>query len=184
AQAAATPGAIAVEAPDTPLPYAQLDAAATSLARHLIAAGIRPGDIIGVHLHPTATATTAILAIWKAGAAFLPLDPDLPRARVATMINDARPARILTTPPPTPPPLLDRSPPPLAPPHLPLPTISPHQVAYVMYTSGTTGEPKACMNHHGAMSTYTVAQMLPRLRPAVGAAKLRLPAGTSAFISD
>ncbi len=185
AQAAATPGAIAVEAPDTTLTYAQLDTAATSLARHLVAGGIRPGDIIGVHLHPTATATTAILAIWKAGAAFLPLDPDLPRARIATMINDARPARILTSTPTTHP-HLDLNPASLPPdpPDVPLPAVSPHQVAYLMYTSGTTGEPKACMNHHGAMSNYTVAQMLPRLRSWVPGTMLRLPAGTSAFISD
>ncbi|HET9895692.1 MAG TPA: amino acid adenylation domain-containing protein [Streptosporangiaceae bacterium] len=191
AQAVKTPGAIAVEAPDTTLTYASLDTASSSLARHLIAARTRPGDIIGVHLVPSALAVISILAIWKAGAAFLPLDPDLPTARIATMINDARPARILTMTPTTHPQLdLDPASFPLDPPALadapglPLPAVSPHQVAYLMYTSGTTGEPKACMNHQGAMSNYTVAQMLPRLRAAVGDAKLRLPAGTSAFISD
>ena len=79
AQAAATPHATAIEAHDTTLTYHQLDTAATALARRLRHAGTRHGDIIGIHLPPGATAITAILATWKAGAAFLPLDPDLPR---------------------------------------------------------------------------------------------------------
>ncbi len=185
AQASATPEATAVEAPDTTLTYRELDAAATALARHLTGRGVRPGDIIGVHLAPTAVAITAILAIWKAGAAFLPLDPDLPPARVATMIDDARPARILTTTPTTRPHLdLDLAALAGDPPETALPTVSHLQLAFLIYTSGSTGQPKAIMIHHAALSNYAAAQMLPRLREFAGDDPLRLPAGTSAFISD
>ncbi|HET9898353.1 MAG TPA: amino acid adenylation domain-containing protein, partial [Streptosporangiaceae bacterium] len=185
AQAAATPDAVAVEAPDLTLTYGKLDTAATALARHLIARGTRPGDIVGVHLPPTATALTAIVASWKAGAAFLPLDPDLPPARVATMIDDARPARILTATT-TGHPGLDLDPASLAgsPPGSSLPAVGPGQLAFLIYTSGSTGKPKAIMIHHGALSNYTAAQMLPRLRDHAGDIPLRLAAGTSAFISD
>ena len=103
AQAVATPDVIAIEAHDTCLTYPQLDAAATSLARRLRRAGVRDGDIVGIHLQPGATAITAILATWKAGAAFLPLDPDLPPARITAMIGDACAVLLITdTPSPCP----------------------------------------------------------------------------------
>ncbi len=185
-QAAATPDVVAVEAEDTSLTYAQLDLASTVLARQLAGHGIRPGDIVALHLPPAAPAITAILAIWKAGAAFLPLDPDLPPARIGAMIDDAQPARILTTTPSTHP-HLDLDPGTLAGKSAPdpvLPAVSPHQVAFLIYTSGSTGRPKAVMIHHGALSNYAAAQMLPRLRSHAGDSALRLAAGTSAFISD
>ncbi len=190
AQAAATPHVIAVEAPDTAMTYRQLDGDATALARLLIARGTRPGDVIAINLPPTATAITAILATWKAGAAFLALDPDLPPARLAAMIDDARPARILTAAP-------------TARPHLDLdlttldkrdhenggagdalPAVGPEHLAYMMYTSGTTGQPKAIMIHHGGLSNHAAAQILVRIRPGGGAERMRLASGTSAFIAD
>ncbi len=185
-QAAATPDVAAVEAEDTTLTYAQLDLASTVLARQLASHGIRPGDLVGLHLPPAAAAITAILAIWKAGAAFLPLDPGLPPARLATMIDDAKPARILTTTPSARP-HLDLDPATLSGDGAPdpvLPPVSPHQLAFLIYTSGSTGQPKAVMIHHGALSNYTAAQMLPRLRSRLGDTRLRVAAGTSAFISD
>ena len=98
-QAAATPDATAIEAADGCLTYRQLDSAATGLARRLRRAGVRDGDIVGVHLRPSAVAITVILAAWKAGAAFLPLDPDLPPARITVMITDAQPALLITDAP-------------------------------------------------------------------------------------
>ncbi len=103
------------------------------------------------------------------------------------MIDDARPARVLTATPTTHP-HLDLDPAALAGdpagPAPGLPVVSPHQVAFLISTSGSTGQPKAVMIHHGALSNYTAAQMLPRLRSRAGDTALRLAAGTSAFISD
>ena len=177
--------------------YHQLDTAATALARRLRHAGTRHGDIIGIHLPPGATAITAILATWKAGAAFLPLDPDLPPARLDTMIADARPALLLTTTPTSHPHLdLDPArpdparPDPARPAGVPdgqpepaLPAVSPDQLAYLIYTSGSTGQPKAVMIQHRGLANHATAQMLPRLR-AAGGRRLRMATGTSAFIAD
>ncbi len=186
AQAAATPDATAIEAADTCLTYRELDTAAGGLALRLRRAGVRDGDIIGVHLRPGATAITAILAAWKAGAAFLPLDPDLPSARITAMIDDARPA-LLVTYAPSPRPAWTTS---LDGRHGQedddrdteggLPAVGPDHLAYLMYTSGSTGQPKAVMIHHGGVSNHAVAQVLPRTGPG----PMRIAAGTSAFISD
>jgi amino acid adenylation domain-containing protein len=196
AQAAATPESIAIEAQDTCLTYRELDAAAGRLASRLRRAGVRGGDIVGVRLPPTATAITAVLATWKAGAAFLPLDPDLPPARITALIDDARPT-LLITEAPTPRPDLDYL---LT--RLPsghdydhdegandgngLPAVGPDHLAYLMYTSGSTGQPKAVMIHHGALSNHATAQVLPWTNLAEGdnSEQLRVATGTSAFIAD
>ena len=196
AQATATPEAIAIEAQDTILTYRELDAAAARLARRLRLAGVQDGDIVGIGLPPAATAITAVLATWKAGAAFLPLDPDLPPARITALIDDARPA-LLITGTPTPRPDLDYF---LT--ELPsglnldhdqdekdvdvLPAVKPDHLAYLMYTSGSTGKPKAVMIHHGALSNHATAQVLPWTSMASGdnLVPLRVATGTSAFIAD
>ncbi len=186
ARAAAAPDTTAIEAQDTCLTYRELDSAAGSLARRLRRGGVRDGGIVGVHLRPGAAAITAILAAWKAGAAFLPLDPDLPAARLTAMIDDACPA-LLVTDAPSPRPDLDY----LLDGHGwqedddrdaegGLPAVGPDHLAYLMYTSGSTGQPKAVMIHHGGVSNHAVAQVLPRTGPDPG----RIAAGTSAFISD
>ncbi len=184
-QAAATPGAVAVEAADTTLTYRQLDTAATVLARHLIARGTRPGDIIAIHLAPTALAITSILAAWKAGAASLPLDPGLPPTRIKAMVDEAGPALILTGTPTTWS-HLDLDPATLTgdPPDAPLPDVSPGHLAVLLYTSGSTGQPKAVMLHHGGVSNHAVAQVLGRTSPAGRTGRKRIAAGTSAFIAD
>ncbi len=153
---------------------------------------------MGVHLAPTALAVTSVLAIWKAGAAFLPLDPDLPPARLTALIDDSRPALVITevaTPRPELDYLLTGLP--SGPDHdhnhdqdekelAGLPAVRPDHLAYLMYTSGSTGQPKAVMIHHGALSNHAVAQVLPWTRLASGDSSepLRVAAGTSAFIAD
>lgn len=194
AQAAATPEAIAIEAQDTFLTYRELDAAAGALAGRLRRAGVRDGDIVAIRLPPAATAIAAVLATWKAGAAFLPLDPDLPPARISALVDDARPA-LLITDAPTPRPDLDYL---LT--RLPsghdhdegeddgdgLAAVGPDYLAYLMYTSGSTGQPKAVMIHHRALSNHATAQVLPWTTMASGdnSAPLRVATGTSAFIAD
>ena len=92
-----TPDAVALVFEDAALSYAQLNARANRLAHHLIAQGIGPEDIVGIALPRSADMVVGLLAVLKSGAAYLPLDPDYPADRLALMIEDAGPRRILTT---------------------------------------------------------------------------------------
>src|SRR6185437_9068853 len=91
AQAAATPDATALVAGPARLSYAGLNTRANQLARHLAAAGAGPERLIALALPRTADMVTAILAVLKAGAAYLPLDPALPPGRTSALLADARP---------------------------------------------------------------------------------------------
>ncbi|WP_437033688.1 amino acid adenylation domain-containing protein [Streptomyces sp. enrichment culture] len=97
AQAARTPHAPALRHAGTVLSYAELNARANRLARHLVAAGAGTEDLVGLALPRTPDLVVAVLAVLKAGAAHLPLDPDHPAARIALMLDDAAPALVLTT---------------------------------------------------------------------------------------
>ncbi|MFJ2161022.1 non-ribosomal peptide synthase/polyketide synthase [Streptomyces sp. NPDC087856] len=148
AQAAADPGAVAVTDGRTTWTFAELDARTDQLARVLAGHGAGPERIVALALPRTADHIAAILAVMKAGAAYLPLDPDLPESRLTGMLDDARPVLILateetaTTLPPTTTPVLRLDAPadglPEAEPVAP----GPDHPAYVIYTSGSTGRPK------------------------------------------
>src|ERR1700678_3906437 len=97
AQAARTPDATALVAGPARLSYAQLNTRANQLARHLAAAGSGPERLIALALPRTAETVTAILAVHKTGAAYLPIDPALPPARISHLLTDAQPALIITT---------------------------------------------------------------------------------------
>ncbi|MFE7813012.1 non-ribosomal peptide synthase/polyketide synthase, partial [Streptomyces sp. NPDC057433] len=141
-QAARTPHATALVAGDVRLDYATLDARADRLARHLVARGAGPERLVALGLPRTADMIVAILAVWKAGAGYLPLDPALPEERVRFLLDDARPALVLDEaalrdlPGAGP---ADAGP--LAPP-------DPDTTAYVLYTSGSTGRPKGVAVAH------------------------------------
>ncbi|MGH3845551.1 MAG: amino acid adenylation domain-containing protein, partial [Pseudonocardiaceae bacterium] len=92
-----TPQAVAVICQDTTLTYHQLNAAANQLAHHLISRGIGPEDLIALALPRSPDLIIAVLAVLKAGAGYLPLDPDYPPTRIAFMLTDAHPALLLTT---------------------------------------------------------------------------------------
>ncbi|MFI9238056.1 non-ribosomal peptide synthase/polyketide synthase [Streptomyces sp. NPDC053079] len=138
AQAARTPQATALVFGDAELTYAQLDARANRLAHLLVERGVRPGGTVGVALPRSVELVVALLAVHKAGAAYLPLDLDYPAERLAFMRADARPAFVLDDPA-----LVaevtrgadgaDGG---------PAVTFSPELPAYVIYTSGSTGTPK------------------------------------------
>ncbi|MGO1003955.1 amino acid adenylation domain-containing protein, partial [Lysobacter sp. CA196] len=96
AQAMRTPEAIAVVFEGEQLNYAELDARANRLARRLIADGIGPEAVVGVALPRSLELVVALCAVLKSGAAYLPLDTDYPSDRLAHMIADAAPVRIVT----------------------------------------------------------------------------------------
>ncbi|GGS58609.1 non-ribosomal peptide synthase/polyketide synthase [Actinokineospora fastidiosa] len=141
-QAALTPGATAVVCGDTALTFAELDAAANRLAHRLIAQGVGPDRVVALHLPRSADLVVAILAVLKAGAAYLPVDTALPAERVRLLLDDARPVLVLTEIGDTAG-LPDTS-----------PGIRPHpnQAAYVIYTSGSTGRPKGVVVEHGGLA--------------------------------
>lgn len=95
-QARATPDAPAIEYRGEVRSYRELNEAANRLARQLAALGIGPEVVVALSLERSIAAVTALLAIWKAGGAFLPLDPAYPQERLAFMLQDSR-ARILLT---------------------------------------------------------------------------------------
>ncbi|HEX2326854.1 MAG TPA: condensation domain-containing protein, partial [Chloroflexota bacterium] len=89
AQAARAPQAVAVVDGGATLTYGDLEAQANRLAQHLLALGIDPEDRVGVCLGRSAGAVVALLAVLKAGAVYVPLDPAYPPARLASMLEDA-----------------------------------------------------------------------------------------------
>ncbi|MEU8001381.1 amino acid adenylation domain-containing protein [Catellatospora sp. NPDC049111] len=96
-QVAARRDAIALVYEQTSLTYGQLDAAANRLARTLIARGAGPERVVGLCLPRSAEMIVAQVAVLKAGAAYLPLDPDYPAERIAYMVADAHPVCLVTT---------------------------------------------------------------------------------------
>ncbi|MFC6081926.1 non-ribosomal peptide synthetase/MFS transporter [Sphaerisporangium aureirubrum] len=158
-QAARTPDAVAVRFEGRSLTYAELDAAADRVARTLRGHGVGAGSVVAVCAERSLELLPGLLGVLKAGAAYLPVDPDYPADRVAFMLSDAAPAALLTqrkirpTLPGTAAVVLD-----LDDPDVwtggpgPLPRTEPGDVAYVIYTSGSTGRPKGVPNTHGGIA--------------------------------
>ena len=96
AQVSQQPGAVAVVLDDTKLTYAELNARANRLARLLIAEGAGPEVLVAVLMRRGTDLVVTLLAVLKAGGAYLPIDSDYPADRIATMLDDARPAVVVT----------------------------------------------------------------------------------------
>jgi pristinamycin I synthase-3/4 len=94
--AASTPEATALTCRDAHLTYAALDARANRLTRLLIARGVGPECVVGIALERSLDAVAAVLAVMKAGAALLPVDPHSPEERLRAILDDARPVVVLT----------------------------------------------------------------------------------------
>ncbi|MBV8996030.1 MAG: amino acid adenylation domain-containing protein, partial [Pseudonocardiales bacterium] len=168
------PDAVAVIFQDTTVTYHQLNTAANQLAHLLIAHGVGPEQIVALALPRSTEMIAALLGVLKAGAAYLPLDPDYPPARIAFMLGDAHPTLLLTTTdttrcipddnaiprlvldnydttkalsacPDTDPTDTDRTSP-----------LLPQHPAYVIYTSGSTGTPKAVVISRGSLGNFLV----------------------------
>ncbi|WP_435866827.1 amino acid adenylation domain-containing protein, partial [Streptomyces viridosporus] len=160
------PDATAVTDDHRSLSYAELDAAANRLAHHLIGRGIGAEDLVAIAMPRSADMVTALLAVHKAGAAYLPVDPAYPAERIAYMLGDAAPALLVTTgataadlPPGEVPRVLfedlPAGPGDDGPSHAPtdddrVGPLRPDHPAYVIYTSGSTGLPKGVtVTHRG-----------------------------------
>ncbi len=165
AQVARAPEAVAVEQAGTGerLSYAGLDTASDRLAALLQARGAAPGQIVAIHLGREPDYLTAMLAVLKTGAAFLPVDPGYPDAVRAHMIEDSGTRLVIArTPPPATgagviaPDAADRGERALTP-----VTRDPEGAAYVIYTSGSTGKPKGVVVPDRAMVGH--AQAISRL---------------------
>ena len=166
-QAAQQPQAVAVTFEGQPLTYDELNSRANQLAHYLCRLGVGPEEVVGVCLERGLDMVVAVLGILKAGGAYLPLDPTYPRDRLEFMINDSGPSVLLTQEnfsqhlssarqqvvyidsdwhriafestenPDTP--------------------LSAGNLAYVLYTSGSTGVPKGVMVTHGALKNFLLS---------------------------
>ncbi|BBX39731.1 amino acid adenylation domain-containing protein [Mycobacterium simiae] len=155
AQVARTPAAVAITCAERSLTYAELDEQANRLAHHLVGLGAGAGACVAVLFARSAEAIVAILAVLKAGAAYLPIDPAVPGSRIEFMLGDAEPIAAVTTAD-----LADRfagyrlpvvdvdDPAVKAQPRMELPSPRADDVAHIVYTSGTTGVPKGVVTTH------------------------------------
>jgi amino acid adenylation domain-containing protein len=159
-QARRTPEAVAVTNGNAQLTYSELDEQAGRLAAYLRERGVGPDVRVGLCLERSFDLVVALLAVLKAGGAFVPLEPDQPRERLTHMIGDAEPRVILTTA------RVQGSLPPttasvvrldterdawMARASLTTTDCTPANLAYVLFTSGSTGTPKGVMIEHRSL---------------------------------
>jgi len=166
AQAAARPEAIAVTYLNQQLSYGELNARANQWAHRLIELGVGPDVLVGVAVERSLDMVVGLLAVLKAGGAYLPLDPQYPQDRLAYMIEDSGidlvlsqrevigrlplPAHVRSL-------LLDDElTQPLTDPQV---TTGPDNLAYVIYTSGSTGKPKGTLlPHRNVLRLFTATE--------------------------
>ncbi|HEU0078030.1 MAG TPA: amino acid adenylation domain-containing protein, partial [Longimicrobiaceae bacterium] len=163
-QAARTPGAPAVASAGTVVSYAELEARANRLARHLLCRGVRLEECVGICVQRGPAMAVAILATLKAGAAYVPLDPEYPAERLAHLLADSGARLVLT----------ERAVEARLPrtaagtvcldaererieacsPEAPDVAVAPESLAYVIYTSGSTGRPRGVAVPHRAVVNF------------------------------
>ncbi|WP_405771536.1 amino acid adenylation domain-containing protein [Actinacidiphila glaucinigra] len=169
AAAATRPESVAVTGPEGSLTYAELQAWSDRVASGLLDAGIGPGDVVGVSVPRDHFLPAALLAVWRAGAAYLPLDADYPAERLAQLAADGG-ARVVLVRGPVPPALptsLDADE--LAAQAVPraLPGARPEGLAYVLYTSGSSGRPKGVEVTHANLAAFVAGFVVtPGIGPA------------------
>lgn len=166
AQAQRTPDAVAAVFQDQELTYRELDARAGRLASYLRERGVGPDVIVGVFMERSLDLLVGLLGVFKAGGAYLPLDPTYPPDRLEFMVEDAA-VRVLLTQERLTGRLprhqaevvrLDADGAAIARRHESglSPDVAPHHLAYVIYTSGSTGKPKGVMvEHRNAVNFFT-----------------------------
>lgn len=177
-QAARTPDAIAVISQGRSLTYRHLDESSNRLARHLQRLDVKPDTLVGVAMGRSETLVICLLGILKAGGAYVPLDPAYPQDRLSLVIEDSGMPVLLTT--------TDSRV------HIPVggagikvldaedlaiaresplavdASASPQNLAYVMYTSGSTGQPKGVMiEHRNVVNFFTGMDLAIACEPGV-----------------
>ncbi|MFC8778351.1 amino acid adenylation domain-containing protein, partial [[Kitasatospora] papulosa] len=172
--AARTPEATALVSAQGAVPYAELETRANRIAHYLTGQGIGAEAVVGLCLPRGSDMIAGILGVWKAGAAYLPVDSAQPTDRIAYMLRDSRAALVLTTEE-----LFDELPAgrsrlvaldgtfvraqlAAASAERPGREVDPQALAYVIYTSGSTGQPKGVAVTQGALANYT-ASVPPRV---------------------
>jgi natural product biosynthesis luciferase-like monooxygenase protein len=174
ARAALTPTQVALTFHGRTLSYQALEQQSSALAGRLLQRGVQPGDVVGLHLERSPDLIVGLLAIWKVGAAYLPLDPAYPVHRLSFMVDDSATRLVLTTAPlaktlalPSHKTLLLDAPMALAPEAMQLNGAavqgSATRAAYVIYTSGSTGKPKGVVvTHRNVMNFFAgMSQRVP-----------------------
>ena len=178
----------AIHCGEDTLSYAELDRRSNQLAHALLASGVKREELIGVHLDRCLELPVALLAVLKAGCAFLPLDPGLPAGRLAQLVEEAQPALVLTTTTHAETLqacgvsllsldavstfLWQRS---QAAPEV---AVTEHQLAYVIFTSGSTGRPKGVEVCHDNLENYLRSMAI---EPGLKAGDRSLALATIAF---
>ncbi|MFL6980100.1 amino acid adenylation domain-containing protein [Bacillus inaquosorum] len=158
-QARKTPEAAALKMGDDCWTYRQLNIRANQIAHALIEKGVGSGDIVAVMMNRSMEMPAALLGIWKAGGAYMPLDPNFPEERLSFLLKDSQAAQLL----------IEENLMSFIPPHykgnmITIEHTESHQtaapdvplgdLAYLIYTSGTTGRPKGVLvNHQGIANT-------------------------------
>ncbi|MBS0558373.1 MAG: amino acid adenylation domain-containing protein [Proteobacteria bacterium] len=162
AQAARTPERIAVECDGATLSYAALAQRARAVAYTLAARGVGRGDLVGICVPRSTDMLAGVLGILMSGAAYLPLDPEFPDARLDYMADHARLRHLLVGDAGDAPAVLTRDREILAlrnldtasVPERTLPTVAGEDLAYVIYTSGSTGQPKGVRVLHRNLDNF------------------------------
>ncbi|ASS74749.1 hypothetical protein CIG75_07015 [Tumebacillus algifaecis] len=162
AQAARTPNAEAVVAGNERLTYRELDERANQLAHYLQKQGVVPESLVALCVERTSWMVVAVLGVLKAGGAYVPIDPTYPPDRIATMLGVCNPPLLLTdqqTAWQTDARVLqiddvqsEMADEPIMPPSS---SVLPHNLAYIIFTSGTTGVPKGVMIQHDTLQTVS-----------------------------
>ncbi|HTQ19128.1 non-ribosomal peptide synthetase, partial [Mycobacterium sp.] len=174
AQVARTPEAVALVCGERSWTYRELDETTDRLAHLLTGRGVRPGQFVALLFPRSAEAIVAIVAVLKTGAAYLPIDPALPAARVEFMLADTAPIAALTVSSLTGRfdgfdvavlnveevlKVVDAVMADVTAPGVPLPAPAPDHIAHIIYTSGTTGVPKGV-----AVTQRNVTQLFDSLQ--------------------
>ena len=188
-QVVRTPDAVAVSSGGTSLTYQELNRRANRLARHLVGHGMSPRTLVGLCVPRSIDMLAAVLGVLKAGGAYVPLDPSYPEERLAYMIQDSRMPLLITKGklamrlPPEPPRVVD-----LEAEETELeaqagtdfeePQAGPEDLAYVLYTSGSSGKPKGVEIPHRAVVNFLSSMAR---EPGLGADDVVLAVTTLSF---